>query len=163
MRDVKYSGRILRLVVLDDRWEIVEHQSAVAVVALSGRSILGVEQYRPAIGDQTWELPAGLIDPGEDPSEAAARELAEETQLKGELSLITQLYPSPGFCDEKVYLFRAQGLSPVEGRPEEEEDLSVSWRDAESVWRDVRSGNLSTSGPSLLGVAFALNLLGMPL
>jgi ADP-ribose pyrophosphatase len=149
--------------VLDNRWEVVEHQSAVVVMALAGRSLLGVEQYRPAIGERTWELPAGLIDPGEQPLEAARRELAEETQLSGELSLITQLYPSPGFCDEKVFLYRAQELRPAKGTPDAEEELTISWRDADSVWKEVRSGHLATSGPSLLGVAFALNLLGMSL
>ena len=100
-RDVIYEGNILTLLTLDDRWEVVEHAEAVAVLALRGASILGVTQHRPAIGKPTWEVPAGLVDPGETPLQAAKRELAEETQLTGELSLLTQLYSSPGFTDEK--------------------------------------------------------------
>ena len=74
-----FQGRVVDLVVLDERWEVVRHAPAVAVLARDelGR-VLGVVQRRPAVDARTWELPAGLIDPGETAHAAAARELAEE-------------------------------------------------------------------------------------
>ena len=132
-RDVIYEGNILTLAILDDRWETVEHAPAVAVLALRGPNILGVVQDRPAIGKTTWEVPAGLVDPGETPLQAAKRELAEETQLTGELSLITQLYSSPGFTDEKIHLYQARNLTEAEGELDEGEELTVQWRDVNEL------------------------------
>lgn len=154
-RDVIYDGHILGLVKLDDRWEVIEHAPAVAVLALRGRTVLGVEQYRPAIGQRTWEVPAGLIDGDETPEAAARRELAEETQLEGRLEFLTQVYSSPGFTDEKIYLFLAHDLSPAEGHPDDGEDLEIVWRDVDEVWDDVKNGTVTSSGPTVLALSIA--------
>ena len=158
-RDVIYEGNVLTLAVLDDRWEIVEHAPAVAVLALRGSSILGVTQHRPAIGKTTWEVPAGLVDPGETPLQAAKRELAEETQLTGELSLVTQLYSSPGFTDEKIHLYHARNLSPTQGKLDEGEELSVVWRNVNELWDEVHSGKTASSSPSVLALSVAKGLI----
>lgn len=147
-----YEGKILTLKILDDRWEVVEHASAVAVIVERDGLVLGVRQRRPAIGRETWELPAGLIDPGESPAQAAARELAEETGLGGTLELVTQFWSSPGFTDEKIYLFRASDLESVLARPDPGEDLTVDWRDPVEVWEAAARGDLDTSAPTLLGI-----------
>ena len=161
-RDLIYQGRILTLTVLDDKWEVVEHSGAVAVLALregpAGREALGVEQRRPAIGARTWELPAGLIDAGETPAEAALRELSEEAQLSGELDLLTQFYTSPGFTNEKIHLFLARDLFPAPGVPDEDEDLTLSWREVNTLWRDIRAGRVYSSGPTVTGLSYALGL-----
>ena len=154
-RTVIYQGRILTLVTLDDKWEVVEHSEAVAVLALRGREILGVTQYRPAIGQRTWEVPAGLIDAGETPEQAARRELAEETQLTGTLEFLTQLYSSPGFTDEKIHLFLASDLSPARADPDEDEDLTTTWRDIDDLWEAIKTGKLASSGPSVLALSIA--------
>jgi ADP-ribose pyrophosphatase len=112
--------------------EIVEHYGAVAVAAVDDDDQLAmIYQYRHALGRRLWELPAGLLDePGENPAEAAARELLEETGLVAEQwRLLIDIALSPGFCDEAVRVFLARGLSDV-GRPpaaHEEADLSVHW------------------------------------
>ena len=113
--------------------EVVHHGGAVGVVALDdeGRVVL-IRQYRHPIGEHLWELPAGLRDvEGEPPVETARRELAEEVQLAAERwSLLTTTYSTPGFCDEQVLIYLAEGLSEVD-RPEgfvvenEELDLTV--------------------------------------
>lgn len=160
MTETLYSGKILSLERLDERWEVVRHAAAVAVLAIDdGGRVLGVRQRRPAIGADTWELPAGLIDPGERPEEAAARELAEEVRLAGTLTPLTRLYPSPGFCDELVYLYRAEALIPAYAERDEGEELAIEWRDPERVWDDAAAGRLATSGVTLLGVRHALALL----
>lgn len=155
-RNVIYQGKILTLVTLDQRWEVVEHADAVCILALRGDEVLGVRQHRPAIGYDTWELPAGLIDPGETPVEAARRELAEEAQLSGRLKLLTQVYTSPGFCQEKLYLFEASELSAALGHPDDGEEVAVEWRELRQTWQDIAGGVLATSAPTTLGLAVAL-------
>jgi ADP-ribose pyrophosphatase len=156
-RKTLFEGKILQLDILDDKWEVVRHQAAVAILALKDHKVLGVEQYRPAIGQRTWELPAGLIDEGESPLEAAQRELAEETQLTGKLELISQFYTSPGFTTEKLYLYRATDLTFADGTPDEDEDLHITWRAAASLWEAIKTGKLASSSPSVLGLHVALN------
>lgn len=151
-----WSGRILSLELLDGRWEIIRHASAVAVLVQDGPRVLGVEQERAAIGRRTWELPAGLIDSGETPLQAARRELAEEVQLAADLELITRGYASPGFSDEEVFLYRARAARPAEGRPDAGEELSLSWRDVREAWEAVARGELATSAISAVGLRHAL-------
>jgi ADP-ribose pyrophosphatase len=159
-RETVWSGRIVTLELLDGRYEVVRHVPAVAVLALRDGLVLGVSQRRPAIDARTWELPAGLIDAGEAPAEAAARELREEAQLCGRLTFLTRLFASPGFTDEEIHLFEARGLAPCDGVPDETEELTVAWRDPREVWRDVADGRLKTSGVTLLGLRHALAELG---
>ena len=154
-RDVIYAGHILTLVKFEDKWEVAEHAPAVAVLALRGREVLGVEQYRPAIGRKTWEVPVGLVNEDETPEAAARRELAEETQLTGELEYLTQVYTSPGFTNERIHLFLAHDLSPAEGRPDDGEDLAIVWRDVDEVWEDVKNGAIASSGPTVLALSIA--------
>ena len=113
--------------------EVVHHGGAVGIVALDDEDrVVMLRQYRHPVGEHLWEVPAGLLDvDGEAPVDAARRELAEEVQLSAERwSLLTTHHPSPGLCDEKVLLYLAEGLSPVD-RPEgfvvdhEEADMPV--------------------------------------
>jgi ADP-ribose pyrophosphatase len=112
--------------------EVVRHPGAVAVVALhDDDSVVLVRQYRHPVGAHLWELPAGLRDAdGEPPVETAKRELAEEALLAAERwSLLATIYSSPGFCDEQVLIYLAEGLHEVE-RPEgfvvEHEELDMT-------------------------------------
>ncbi|QBJ94692.1 NUDIX hydrolase [Rhodococcus sp. ABRD24] len=111
--------------------EIVEHHGAVAVAVLDDdERLVLIRQYRHALGRRLWELPAGLLDePGEAPLVAARRELAEETGLAADRwSLLVDVALSPGFTDESVRVFLAEGLRDV-GRPaahDEEADLEIA-------------------------------------
>jgi 8-oxo-dGTP pyrophosphatase MutT (NUDIX family) len=94
--------------------EVVDHPGAVAVVALDDQDrVVMVRQYRHPVGAHLWELPAGLRDAhGEPPLETAKRELAEEAQLAADRwSLLTTTYSTPGFCDEMVLVYLAEGLT----------------------------------------------------
>ena len=112
--------------------EVVHHGGAVGVVALDDQDrVVLLRQYRHPIGEHLWEVPAGLRDvDGEPPVETARRELAEETQLAAERwSLLTTQHPSPGFCDETVLLYLAEGLSHAarpEGFEAEHEELDMT-------------------------------------
>ena len=152
-----FHGRVVDLVVLDERWEVVRHAAAVAVLARDelGR-VLGVVQRRPAVDARTWELPAGLIDPGETAHAAACRELAEEAKLAGTLTPLAAAYVSPGFTDELVHLFEARDLRPAAGALDEGEELEIEWRAPEDVWHDAARGALATSMVTLLGIRHAL-------
>jgi ADP-ribose pyrophosphatase len=150
-----YKGYILSLVIEDDKWEIIEHAEAVAVLIMRRREVLGVMQHRPAINQTTWELPAGLMDDGETPLEAAQRELAEEVQLTGDLELITQFYTSPGFTNEKLYVFEAKNLSSAYAEPDSDENIQLSWRDVDEVWEDIKQGKVAASSPTVLALSYA--------
>jgi ADP-ribose pyrophosphatase len=111
--------------------EVVDHPGAVGIVALDDEDrVVMLRQYRHPVGEHLWELPAGLCDvDGEPALETARRELAEEVQLAAERwSLLTTSYSSPGFCDEQVLVYLAEGLSEVD-RPEgftaEHEELDM--------------------------------------
>ena len=114
--------------VVEETWgerrrQIVEHPGSVAIVAVDaeGRLVLA-RQFREAVRAELLELPAGVVEPGEVPLDAARRELAEETGLHGgEWRELRVLHPSPGFLREPVTLFLAQGLE--EGEAEEEVEL----------------------------------------
>ncbi len=105
--------------------EIVAHRGSVAVfpVLPNGRVLL-VRQYRHAARAFLWELVAGHIEPGENPLTAARRELREETGYSARhFQRMTEFFPSPGFLNEKMILYRATGLRAGQPRPEDDEAL----------------------------------------
>jgi ADP-ribose pyrophosphatase len=115
-----YEGKILNLrideVLLPNNntshREIVEHNGAVAIVAVnSDNKILLVKQYRKAIDEIMIEIPAGKLEKEESPYECAKRELIEETGFRSnKMDKIFEIITSPGFCDEKIHLFIAKEL-----------------------------------------------------
>jgi 8-oxo-dGTP pyrophosphatase MutT (NUDIX family) len=111
------------------RRDVVRHPGAVAVVAVVDDSVVLIRQYRAAVGDDVLEIPAGKLDViGEDPEEAARRELAEEVGLEpGQLSLLADVWTAPGFTDERMRIYLATGCRPVERVPHgaEEEASAV--------------------------------------
>lgn len=133
--DTAWQGRIfdvnrLRVRLPDDREalrDVVRHPGAVAIVALTddGRICL-VRQYRTSLGRVTVEVPAGKLDPGEDPLECAHRELLEETGMKAEqMAFLTTIATGVGFCDELIHMYMATGLSFVASDPDADEFINV--------------------------------------
>ena len=107
--------------------DIVRHPGAAAVVALtdSGKIAL-VRQYRTALDRVTVEIPAGKLDPGEDPLECAKRELREETGfVAGRMRYLTTIASSAGFADELIRIYMATHLELDEACPDEDEFLNV--------------------------------------
>lgn len=156
MRRYVYKGKILSLAIEDEHWEIVEHKDAVALLVQDKHGVLFVRQFRPAVGGTTLEIPAGLIEPGENPEETALRELAEEAQLTGRLERLAEFYVSPGFTDEKTYLFRVHEPRPARGTPDPDEHLEVIWRDPGEVLAQAREGKVRLSASTMVGLLFAM-------
>lgn len=152
-RTYLYRGRILSL-ALEGRYEIVEHKPAVAIVAVRDGRMLFVRQHRPAVGLAPLEIPAGLIEPGEDPLEAARRELAEETGLAGDLAPLFSYYVSPGFTDEKTHVFLASNLRETQATPDEDEEIEVVWLEPERALAMHQKGEVEFSATGLVGVLY---------
>lgn len=109
--------------------EVVEHAPGAAIVAVDeAGQVLLVRQHRPAVGVDLLELPAGIVDPGEQPIECARRELEEETGYTAErLDPLVHFYSSPGFCTEVLHVFAAAGLRPctTDVAADDEEELEL--------------------------------------
>jgi ADP-ribose pyrophosphatase len=120
---------------------IIHPGNAVAILPIDGDRCKLLRQYRYAIGQHICEAPAGTMEPGEDPAATAHRELIEETGF--EAGLMTPkgfIYTTPGFTDEKIFLFEARDLSPSQefGKDEDEviEVMDVAVRDLDAMIRD---------------------------
>ncbi|CAL9285616.1 NUDIX domain-containing protein [Streptomyces sp. SudanB25_2051] len=125
------------------------HPGSVAVVALDDEDrVLVLKQYRHPVRQKLWEIPAGLLDvPGENPLRAAQRELYEEAHVKAEeWNVLTDVYTTPGGCDEAVRIFLARGLSEADGErfeaAEEEADMEVARVPLAELARGVLAGDL---------------------
>jgi len=112
-----FDGRLLKLFTGQRRLpngikcylEEIRHPGASLVVPFLGKKIIFIRQFRPVIGKYIWELPAGTLEPGEKPSACAKRETAEETGYSVvALSKIGEIYTTPGFCTERIHVFRAE-------------------------------------------------------
>ena len=147
-----YEGKVLSL-DLDEvvepgevkaKREVVRHTGSVAAVAVDdqGRVAL-VRQFRYAVGEAIWELPAGRIDPPETPEAGIVRELEEEAGVRpARVEPIAFFYTTPGFCDERMYVFRATELTTVPARPEEDERIELRWFAPHEVDAMLDSGEI---------------------
>lgn len=145
-----YDGKILKLVVddvrLDDgsaaKREIIRHSGGAAALYAEDGKILLVKQFRYAYGKEMYEIPAGRLNEGEDPSFAAKRELEEETGLVCDMSPFLTLYPSPGYTDEVTYVFLAQNSTRSRQKLDLGEFLTFEFIPAERVVKMIESGEI---------------------
>lgn len=154
-------------------FEIVEHSDAVAVVAVrpaadGSPEVALVRQRRPAVARDLWEIPAGLVDRGEerDERETAARELREETGYQAERwALLTRELPSPGYSNEAISIFLAEGLHAAAGatpdRPADPTEIeAVRWLSLSEAVRLGETGEIE-DGKTVLGLTLAAARLGV--
>ena len=146
-----YQGKILNLRVddalLEDgtecKREIVEHSGGACVLYVEKDSVLFVKQYRYAYGETVCEIPAGKLNAGEDPKAAAARELEEETGVKAaRLELLHEIYPTPGYTNERIYIYRAFDGKRTQRHLDEGEFLDVEWIPMERVKEMLKKGEI---------------------
>lgn len=128
--------------------QYLDHTGAAAVVAVDEeRRVLLIQQYRHPIRQRDWELPAGLLDvAGEDPMDAARRELAEEADLTAEgWEPLVSTYTTPGSNSEIIHIYLATGLSPAAesfARTDEEADIRLAWVPLDEAADGVLAGRL---------------------
>ncbi|HHZ01888.1 MAG TPA: NUDIX hydrolase [Tissierellia bacterium] len=150
-----FEGKIINLrvdtVELDNKKyakrEIVEHKSAAAVLAINEEGqVLLVRQYRKAIESYLCEIPAGILNIAEDPKDAALRELKEETGfVAGKIDLIYEFYTSPGFSNEKVYLFKAEDLTFTSTDFDEDESIETIVVTKDEAKKMIETGRITDS------------------
>ena len=134
------------------RRSIVRHAGSAVMMAVDDKKrILLVRQYRLPAGRKMWELPAGRLDPGENPLQAAKRELIEETGCRARKwrKLVT-FYASPGYVSEKMTIFLATELTEGEAQPMEDERIETRWFSWAEIERMLGSGKI-IDGKTMIG------------
>jgi ADP-ribose pyrophosphatase len=141
--------------------EIIRHQGAAAVVPLlDDGTVLLVRQYRHAVGDWILEVPAGKLDSGEAPETCARRETEEEVGMRvGRLDPLGPIWTTPGFTDEKIWLFLATQLEPGHQALEDDEALEIEKVSLEEAIALVDAGIISDS-KSVVALLKAERLVG---
>ena len=161
-----YDGKVVALDVDDvlepgglrATREVVRHRGSVAALPVKeDGSVILVRQYRYAVGEALWELPAGRLDAGETPESGIQRELREEIgQRAGRLEKVAFFYTTPGFCDEGMHLFRATGLVPDPAAADEDERIEIGAFTLDQARAMIASGTLR-EGKTLVAVLLELD------
>jgi ADP-ribose pyrophosphatase len=163
-----YSGRIVNLDLDSVRFpddsvgqlEILRHPGASAVVPFldppqeSDPRVVLIRQFRHAADGYIWEVPAGRLDAGETPEACAGRELEEETGMRARrLERLTTIHTTPGFTDERIHLFMAQGLEPGAEHREADEFMELHTLRWSEVLRLMERGEI-VDGKTLVSLLF---------
>lgn len=171
-----YEGRVLNLdrdlVEFPDgsegALEMIRHPGASAVLPMldppdsDDPRVILIRQFRHAADGFIWEIPAGRLDPGEEPDACAHRELAEETGfVAGEMERLLTIYTTPGFTDEKIHLFRASRLQSGPSRREADEFVECHTLRWSEVLRLVGAGEV-VDGKTLAAILFVQGICRQP-
>jgi ADP-ribose pyrophosphatase len=140
--------------------EVITHPGSVVVLpVLPDRSIVLIRQYRHATRQFLWELVAGRIDSGENPRQAAARELIEETGYRAKrFRVFLDVFPTPGFLEERMYILLAEGVTPGEAEPEEDEKIVAKAYTRRELENMIRHGKLRDA-KSIAGLLYYFRFL----
>lgn len=163
-----YEGKILNLridtVELPNKKyskrEIIEHPGGVAMVPIKeDGSVILIKQYRKAIEGFIYEIPAGKIELNEEPKETAIRELIEEINYRPtKLTYMSEFYSSPGFTDEKIYIFLAENLIMETSTVETDEYIEVEEFTFDEVVKMIKRNEI-IDGKTIIGIYTAMDLL----
>ncbi|MGI6574491.1 MAG: NUDIX hydrolase [bacterium] len=164
-----FSGKIINLRVDEVELshgkratrEIVEHPGAVAIVALTDKKeIVLIRQYRKAPDEDMWEIPAGKLEPGEDPRQCAIRELWEETGFRAaSWEKVFSFYTSPGFSNEIVHLYLARELQAGEQHLEADEEINIRVMPFAEALAKLSAGEIR-DGKTIIGLFLWAKLEG---
>ena len=161
-----YRGRVVDLykdniTLADGREavrEVIKHKEAICVLPVEGDSIILVKQFRYPVNKELIEIPAGIIESGEEPEEAAERELKEETGYRAKsMKKVLSFYSSPGFTNEKLHLFIAEGLEPGKQQMDPDEEIDVIKVRGEDLYDKILNGEIEDS-KTILAVLYYLSM-----
>lgn len=140
--------------------EMITHPGSVVVLpALADGRIVMIRQYRHAAKQYLWELVAGRIDEGEAPRKAAARELMEETGYRArKFTIFLDVFPTPGFLEERMYILLAEGLTAGEAHPEEDEKIVAKAYTGKELEQMMQQGKLRDA-KSIAGLLYYFKFL----
>ena len=150
-KNIVFEGKIIRVrcddALLPDgrpcRREVVDHPGGASVLYVREGKVLLVRQFRYPYGEETLEIPAGKLDPGEDPAHTAARELAEETGWEpASVEHLYTIYPTPGYSAEKISIDRARGVRAGAAHPDEGEFLTAAFYPVSDVLAMIERGEI---------------------
>lgn len=163
-----YDGKILNLKVETveipgkkySKREIIEHPGGVGIIALTeDNHVVLVKQYRKAIEKPLIEIPAGRLEVNEEPIETAKRELKEETgYITEDLKYLLEFYTSPGYCNEKIYLFLAKGLTKGETSFDDGEYCETLTYSIDELCKMIDRGEIMDS-KTIIGIYYVKQLL----
>jgi len=140
--------------------EVVTHPGSVVVLPVldDGRVVL-IRQYRHATRQYLWELVAGRMDPEETPKRAAARELLEETGYRAKrFSVFLDVFPTPGFVEERMFILLAEGLTAGEAQPEEDEKIEARAYSLKELKQMMQRGKLRDA-KSVAGILYYVTFM----
>ncbi len=143
--------------------EIVGHPGAVAILAWDGARLGMVRQWRHAAGDVLLEIPAGTMEPGEDPKTTARRELGEEMGVAAAAwATGPSFYTAPGFCTERLTLFLATELEATQVEAPDDEDVEQEWLPLAEALDAIEDGRIADA-KSIAGILWLARRLKPPL
>jgi ADP-ribose pyrophosphatase len=140
--------------------EVITHTGSVVVLpVLPDRRIVLIRHYRHATRQFLWELVAGRMERGENPRRSAARELIEETGYRAKrFRVFLDVFPTPGFLEERMYILLAEGLTLGEAEPEEDEKITVKSFSRKELEKMIESGKLRDA-KSIAGLLYYFRFL----
>lgn len=159
-----FNGKILKLrndeVLLPNgktaSREVVMHSGGSAVLCIKDGKVFLVKQYRYAFNEELWEIPAGKLNPGESPEETAIRELEEEGGIKAErVEKLFDVYASPGYTNEIIRIYRAEGLTESKQHLDDDEFLLGAWIEIEKVKDMIKSGEIKDA-KTIIALSYTL-------
>lgn len=145
-----YDGKILKLTVDEVQLpdgnksvrECVRHCGGAAVLLVLGGKVALVKQHRYLYGKDIYEIPAGKLEAGEEPSKGAARECEEETGYRAEMEKLLEIYPSPGYTDEVIHIFLAKNARFVGSHTDDGEFLTCEFIPLKKVVEMIERGEI---------------------
>jgi len=142
------------------RREVITHPGSVVVLpVLDDGRIVMIRQYRHATRQYLWELVAGRKEPEETPRQGAARELLEETGYRAKrFKVFLDVFPTPGFLEERMFVVLAEGLTAGKAQPEEDEKIEVQAYKVKEITEMMKKGRLKDA-KSIAGILYYLTFL----
>ena len=140
--------------------ECINHPEGAAVVPLlSDGSVVLIKQYRHCIGDTIWEIPAGRLNPGENPLDCAKRELEEEVGYKAaQIKKLTEIYSAPAYCTEVIFIFLATELVTSAQKLNDDEIIKVVRLPLAEAIEKIKNGEIKDA-KTVVGLLLAGNCL----